>query len=171
MQIDMDQEIVRVLEDEDYFKIMIKASRPFKTILTEDELESCKRVATWKALKKFDPSKGASFMTFLYRGVFLECKMAAKFVMKHRLKKLDGTEIKIIPIMDSVGVTRQHEDTDIKKIEFLEEINSVDGGDILIDYFINGMSLQEIGDSRNIKKSRAASLKNKAIKILKKRFA
>jgi DNA-directed RNA polymerase specialized sigma subunit len=171
MQKDFDESIVEIFKNKDYVMIMRKAAKPFFKILGEEEIEACKRIAAWKALSRYDDSKGAKFMTYLYRGVFLECKMTAKKEMGARCKIFsNGKVVKIMNALSDTIEATAKSDCRFAMVDLIEEIKNLENGDILIDYYINNKSLEEIGESRKIGRNRIFYKKNKALKILRGRL-
>lgn len=170
-----DDEILAVYEDKDNRLIMGKAAMPFTTILTQDEIESCKKRAIWRSLINYDPSMNTKYATYLYRGVFLECRSSAGFVMKHRKKSVKSKkkikEVKIIQI-DNLGpdfVVKESLPM-VEKIALMEEINSLEDGHILIDFYLNGLSYDEIAVKNEIDKSEVTQRKSKVLRKLRKKF-
>jgi DNA-directed RNA polymerase specialized sigma subunit len=154
---------------------MGKAAVPFCTILTPDEIESCKKKAIWRSLINYDPSKNTKYATYLYRGVFLECRSSASFIMKHRKKSVKSKkavkEIKIFEV-EQLGVefTIREALPMAERIALMDEINSLEDGHILIDFYLNGLSYDEIALKNDIQKSDVTQRKSKVLRKLKKKF-
>lgn len=174
-----DQEILDVYENKDYWMIMRKASFPFSTILSPEEIESCKKKAIWRSLINFNPSKNTKYATYLYRGVFLECRTNASFIMNHRRKSIKSKkhkteEIRVYGLFNGTNMS-----TDLvfdepipmpKMVELMDEINSTEDGHILIDFYINGLSYEEIAQKNSIQRSDVTQRKNKVLRKLKKSY-
>lgn len=124
------------LENNENQKIMNKAARPFRKVLDYDEVENCKRLAMWKALRSYDSEKGSKFTTFLYRGVYFECKGAASQIMK----SADNLEF-----FEEYGNYEQPQST-LENIEWVDEIKNISGGEILFDEYYLGLNLTEIAE-------------------------
>lgn len=169
------EEILAVYNDKDNKQIMGKAAIPFTTILTPDEIESCKKKAIWRSLINYDPNMNTKYATYLYRGVFLECRSSASFVMKHRKKMVKSNnkvnEIKIYEVekFDSEFMLKESLPM-VKRVELMDEINSLEDGHILIDFYLNGLSYDEIAAKNNIQKSEVTQRKSKVLRKLKKKF-
>jgi DNA-directed RNA polymerase specialized sigma24 family protein len=169
------EEILSVYNDIDNKKIMGKAAVPFVTILTPDEIESCKKKAIWRSLINYDPTMNTKYATYLYRGVFLECRSSASFVMKHRKRSVKSknkvNEVRIFEV-DKLGSDFTVKETlpMVDRIALMDEINSLEDGDILIDFYLNGLSYDEIAVKNNIDKSEVTQRKSKVLRKLKKKF-
>ena len=152
------------LVNEDYQKIMSSSARRFAGILSSDEIESCKKKALWKALESYDPTrvnsqnKTSKFTSYLYRGVMLECKTQVKFVINGRnnLKQCH----------ENLGSV----DNYFSNIEIFDELNSIKHGDILLDFFFNGLSVKEIAEKHEVSSQTIGVRKKKALNLLKSRF-
>lgn len=81
---DVNSDINNALKDENILKIMNKASKRFKNQLDSDAIKTCQLNALWKTFLNHDPSKGAKFTTYLYKGVFIECMKEIKFSNKNK---------------------------------------------------------------------------------------
>ena len=75
----MDTKIENALKDENIVNIMNKAASSFRNQLNQDELDTCKLNALWKAFLNHDKKKAAKFTTYLYNGVRIECIREVKF--------------------------------------------------------------------------------------------
>lgn len=169
------EEILEVYGNKDYDLIMHKASRPFSKILNADELRSCKDRAIWKSLAGFDPSRNTKYATYLYRGVFLECRSSASFVMKHRKKtvkyKNKVNEIRVFEVDNTGGEIALKESlTPQARLELMDEINSLEDGHILIDFYLIGLSYDEIAEKNSITVDEVKKKKNKVLKKLRKKI-
>lgn len=168
-------EILAVYNDKDNKLIMGKAAMPFTSILTPDEIESCKKKAIWRSLINYDPNMNTKYATYLYRGVFLECRSSASFVMKHRKKSVKSKnkvkEVRIFEV-DKLGseFTMRESLPMVDRIALMDEIDSLEDGHILIDFYLNGLSYDEIAVKNNIQKSEVTQRKSKVLRKLKKKF-
>jgi hypothetical protein len=80
----LNDKINEALKDENILKIMNKASKRFKNQLDSEIIKTCQLNALWKTFVNHDPSKGAKFTTYLYKGVFIECMKEIKFSNKNK---------------------------------------------------------------------------------------
>lgn len=159
-----DVELEVAINNQDYQKIMGKASKSYCSVLSFDEIESCKLLALWRALEKYNPevinkrNKQSKFTSFLYRGVQLECKTAVKFV-------LSGNKMKE-PLHENLGA----ESKDIESIELIDEIRRTPHGDIIIDMYYNGLTTKELAEKFGVSKQIITVRKKRALKSLKARL-
>lgn len=63
------------LKDEKNKKVFACLGKKYYSGIPPDEMESCKLLGLWKALKKYDPDKKRKFSNFLYVSVDWECKL------------------------------------------------------------------------------------------------
>lgn len=154
----LDETIRKALENEDYQKIMGKASSKFSYILSKDELESCKIEAMWKALAGYDKSRGTKFTSYLYRGVYLECKTHVKFIM--------GGRRDAVLCHPNIG----KEDKTFLMIEIRDELSNMENGGIISDYYFDGLSLGEMSEKYGVSKQTIGIRKKKALNLLKSRL-
>jgi hypothetical protein len=165
MNVVTNEEMDSALKNEDYIKIMGKACVPFYWILSPDEIETCKMTALWKALRGYKENtvgqnnKAVKFTSYLYRGVFLECKTYTKFIQK-------GRQDSGLSDFNS-GST----DKNISSYELIEELNGVKDGDLLYDCYFNNHSIEEISQKTGLSKQTMGAKKKKALERLRKRLA
>lgn len=158
------EEMIKAIDNDEYQKIMSKASQKFAKILNRDELESCKMTALWKALENYDGSrtnsknKKSKFTSYLYRGVELECKTAVKFVLAGRRNESI--------LHDNIGV----ESNSIEAFELKDEISKTEYGEILEDVYYNGLNTKELSKKFGVSKQIIAIRKKRALNFLKARI-
>tara|TARA_R110002020_G_C16109899_1_gene759446 strand:+ start:306 stop:797 length:492 start_codon:yes stop_codon:yes gene_type:complete len=70
-------------KDRNNINILNKACSRYIKSIPADELERCKLIALWEALKAFDPEKGGKFTSFLYKRADWECKKQLYAINKH----------------------------------------------------------------------------------------
>ena len=83
MELTLNEKIERDMKDQDLIRIMNKASMSFSKQLSLDEIETCHVNAMWKAHQHYNPKFGTLFLTYLYKGVQIECLRELKFKQKH----------------------------------------------------------------------------------------
>lgn len=158
------EDVIEAMGNEEYQKIMARASKKFFKILNVDEIECCKLNALWKALLKYDENavsksgRTPKFTSFLYRGVELECKTASKFVATGR--KPQGT------LHENIGVDSSF----IDAIDMRDEMMRIDHGDIIDDIYYEGMTIKEIAANRGVSTQIISLRKKRALKSLKLRL-
>ena len=79
MELTLNEKIERDMRDEDLVRIMNKASMSFSKQLSLDEIQTCHVNAMWKAHQHYNPKFGTLFLTYLYKGVQIECLRELKF--------------------------------------------------------------------------------------------
>ena len=165
MKIVTNDEVVEAFENVEYQKIMNRAASKFKGILNPDEIDTCKLNALWKALRSYDPEKVSDrtkrrtkFTSYLYRGMSLECKTEAKFIMKFK------------QVARSINDNIECEKNTAKDMEVREEILSVKHGEIIEDIVFNNCSILEISKKTGISPQYTQVKKQKALKSLKERL-
>jgi DNA-directed RNA polymerase specialized sigma subunit len=159
------EQIEEALKNEDYQKIMAASAKKFYGLLSQDELESCKLMALWNALKSFDSENinkngnPTKFTTYLFSGVFLECRTMTKFVMKNKKETR--------PYHPNIEAKADNGDFDI---ELLEELNSISDGDIIKSLYVDGETVKEISKRKNLSKQAIYNRKEKALKLMRSRI-
>jgi predicted DNA-binding protein (UPF0251 family) len=146
----VNEKIERDMKDEDLVRIMNKASMSFSNQLSFDEISTCHINAMWKAHEHYDPKFGTLFLTYLYKGVQIECLRELKFKQKHQNFK---------PMHANICDKREYG----FRLELEEEIDLLPNKDMVRDK-LSGLSVKEIAEKfglnrettrRKIKKSLA----------------
>jgi len=87
---------IRIIGDEEFdvawsdinnIKIINKVCSKYVKIIPRDELDRCKLIALWEALKAYDPEKGQRFTSFLYNRIDWECKKQLYDINKRNRQK------------------------------------------------------------------------------------
>jgi RNA polymerase sigma factor (sigma-70 family) len=82
-----DEEFDVAWSDINNVKIMNKVCSKYVKIIPRDELDRCKLVALWEALKAYDSEKGQKFTSFLYNRIDWECKKQLYDINKRNRQK------------------------------------------------------------------------------------
>lgn len=151
------KEIEENLIDKDCIKIMAKAAMRYASVLSADEIDSCKKVAMWKALRGYDSSRAVKFHTYLYRGVMNECRSQIRFFYANKAKNELHENIR-----SNNNVSNY--------IEILEEVAATPGGDMLIHKYIDGFSTKEIAQMYSLHPETVLKRQRKAIKYIKSKL-
>ena len=147
-ELTINEKIERDMKDEDLVRIMNKASMSFSNQLSFDEISTCHINAMWKAHEHYDPKFGTLFLTYLYKGVQIECLRELKFKQKHR---------DFQPMHANIQNKKDYSFA----IELEEEIDLLPNKDMVRDK-LSGLSVKEIAEKfglnrettrRKIKKS------------------
>ena len=150
MELTLNEKIERDMRDEDLVRIMNKASMSFSKQLSLDEIQTCHVNAMWKAHQHYNPKFGTLFLTYLYKGVQIECLRELKFKQKNS---------DFGPIHSNI-----HDRKDYSfSVELEEEIDLLPNKQMVRDK-LSGLSVKEIAEKfglnrettrRKIKKSLA----------------
>ena len=106
-----DEEFDVAWKDTNNIKIINKVCSKYSKIIPRDELDRCKLIALWEALKAYDPEKGQKFTSFLYNRIDWECKKQLYDINKrNRQKKYnaalhfseDANEIEINDVIEKL---------------------------------------------------------------------
>jgi DNA-directed RNA polymerase specialized sigma subunit len=165
MNIVTNEQVQEALKNEDYQKIMAASAKKFYGLLSQDELESCKLMALWNALKSFDPENinkngnPTKFTTYLFSGVFLECRTMTKFVMKNK-KETRSYHPNIEAKADNGDFN----------VELMDELDSIPDGDIIKSLYVDGDTIKEIAERKNLSKQAIYNRKEKALKLMRHRM-
>ena len=146
------------LKNPDVVNIMNAIGNKYTRSIDVDEIESIKMLTLWKCIKKFDPTRGAKFTSYLYQQL--------SFAFKNELKKKkqmwyrDNNQIDIIN-------NDYHQDTGM---EFNDTISGLpdEVSKILKQRFIGNMTMVEIARANGYSRETARRRLKKAIKICQK---
>lgn len=125
-----------------------------KCCLSKDEIEQNIRIAIWKCLPRYKPDGGMSLRSFIWQSAHWELNREYK-----QLNKLQGyKKDKSVNILDG--------------IETKDCVNSLPEKykDVLIKYYLEGKTLQEIGTELGKTAESVRICKIKAKKILEERL-
>ena len=61
-----DAEFNEALENKDNVRIMNSVCSRYRKSIPYEEIERCKMISLWEALRAFDPNGGKKFTSFLY---------------------------------------------------------------------------------------------------------
>ena len=132
----MDTEIENALKDADIQNIMNKATASFRSQLDDDEIQTCKLNALWKAIVNYYENKAAKFTTYLYKGVALECLNQ----QKNNSSKTSYILHKNLP--DPIDHTL--------RIDMLDLIKHCDEPELIYDRYYKNMTIKELAQQRGI---------------------
>ena len=133
----IDKKIENALTDKDITNIMNHACKRFIKQLDQDDIYTCKLNALWKCFLNFKPEKKCKFTTYLYKGVYIECLKAVKFLNKHRsnhklhpsINAPKNTEELMIDILDEA-------ENDLEKSLILDKISKMTNEELSNKYGI-----------------------------------
>ena len=79
-----ESEFLEAYRNLDNTRIMNKVCSRYRNTIPHDEIERCKLVALWEAMKAFDPNGGRKFTSFLYNRIDWECKKEIQRINRHK---------------------------------------------------------------------------------------
>ena len=133
----IDIKIEKALNDKDITNIMNHACKKFIRQLDSDDIYTCKLNALWKCFLNFKPEKNCKFTTYLYKGVYIECLKAVKFLNKHKpnqrlhpsIKAPKNTEELLIDILDEA-------ETDLEENLIMDKVSKMTNEELSNKYGI-----------------------------------
>ena len=156
-----DQEYAEAYDNRDNTNIIHAALRPYNSMLDVDERKECGMLALWEAMKNHDPTKGQKFTTTLYKYVRWHAQRAIQ--RKHQEKLKADNFCPANPETFYVGDF-------IEKVELEDLMNKLEERDrtILRQKYIEGYTLQEIGEFHGFTREAARQNLKKARRKLRK---
>lgn len=148
-----------ILNNEDLIKIGNKAAQSFTETLSKDEIQNCIAGAAWVAANNFKEDKKTKFSTYFYKGVYYQC-------LKH-IKQLKANQ----PLTNRNLSNLSKFNSDVEKIDLMDEINVCSNPDIIIDKFYYNMTLEDMAKKRGVSKETIRFRLKKDIKFLKNRLS
>jgi flagellin-specific chaperone FliS len=147
----IDKKIENALNDRDINNIMNHACKNFVKQLDKDEIYTCKINALWKCFLNFKPEKQCKFTTYLYKGVYIECLKAVKFINKNK------ATAKLHPSI------KAPQNTNELMVDLMDEANSSFEANLIIDK-ISKMTNEELSNKYGLGKE---TIRKKVKKIAK----
>ena len=148
----MDNKMKELLSDSNIIGIMNAVSSRYRTI-DPDQIDSIKLNTLWECIKKYDPSRGAKFTSYLYQNL--------NFAFKNELKKKTREFA-----TDTLELSAQ--DSYVDYGDVFEGIPE-EYADLLKQKFISNMTMNEIGMINGYSRETARRKVAKAVKIYKKK--
>lgn len=144
----------------DNIRIMNSVCSRYRNTIPQDEIERCKLIALWEAMKAFDPNGGRKFTSFLYNRIDWECKKQIQQINRARRKIAFSIEG---PLEDCKSIT-QYESIAIKDaIDYL----GIKYRTVLYQRYFERMTMQEIADTNDYSRETARRYINIALEKLK----
>ena len=155
-----DSDFEKSLKNLDNVRIMGKVCSKYRFIIPADELDRCKLIALWEALKSFDPEGGRKFTSFLYNRITWECQKQLAEINKHR--KNISFDCEYGDLFIAIGDVRS-------KVEIQELFDQLDSpfGKVLYQRFFEQLTMEEIGERNNYSRETARRYILKAIEKIK----
>ena len=138
----------------DIQNIMNKVAGRYKLSIDYDDIESIKMQTLWNCIKKYDPSRGSKFTSYLYQQL--------SFAFKNKLKS-KSIEYSNISLEKQDFKTTQ-------KYEVMDVLTGLapDLKEIIKQRFYDNMTMVEIGEANGYSRETARRRLKKAIKICQK---
>ena len=154
--------IEEILNNEDCISIANKAAIPFMNSLSQDEINYCIANAAWNSVKSFNPDKNVKLLTYLYRGVVIECT-------KHVKSNINKNKLKISPSTKGLYIASDNRN-DIENIDMLDEIKNCEDPSLMYRRFYENKTLNELAKEENLTKEAIRLRIQKNLKIIKSRI-
>ncbi len=154
-----DEELRKALSNSDNKGVLNRVLLGYNKVLTKEELDSCGLLATWRALQKHRPEYGQKFTTSLYRFAHWECRreLRAKRNKKNLLNTISFSHKKF-------DIASPQKDTDeIKGVRECLSMLPENHRNILIQYYYDRMTMEEIGEANSYSKELARQRISKAL--------
>ena len=158
-----DSELREALKNRDNTNVMNKICSKYTEIISYEELQRCKLISLWEALKSYDPSKGkCKFTSFLCNRLFWEIQKQLYEINKaRRIPKSDSASTLISEICHS------KENFDNLEIDEIFENLDNNSRDILFKRFYESKTAKEIGQDNGYGRETARRRINEALEKLK----
>ncbi len=145
-----ESEFEDALENIDNIRIINSACKKYRNIIPTEDLQRCKLISLWEAMKAFDPNGGKKFTSFLYTRVDWECKKQVADIIKHKTRHTQVND-EIFPIIGKID-GKVFNEIDIKDtIKLLpDEFQKV-----IHQRFFEKLTMEEIARSNNYSRETA----------------
>ena len=154
-----DKELLEALSDINNVRIINKVCYKYRQTIPYDELERCKLISLWQALKAFDPEGGRKFTSFLYNRIDWECKKQIYQINRIKKKHIFCEE-----------VTKEDPHSDQHSFEMQEVLCKLDPKyqKVVTQRFFNKMTMQEIADKNGYSRETARRYVKKGLDEIRK---
>lgn len=155
-------EFKEALENIDNIRIINSACSKYRNIIPAEDLQRCKLISLWEAMKAFDPEGGKKFTSFLYTRVDWECKKQVADIIKNKTRYAQVNE-EIFPIIGRIDAKT------FSEIDIKDSINmlSDEFQKVLHQRFFEKLTMEEIAKSNNYSRETARRHIINALKKLK----
>ncbi len=155
----LNNDIEKALKNQDYVKVMMKATAKFRRTLDQDTIETCQLHGLWRSLESYDDSYNVKFTTYLFKGVFIECVKAAKFQKRH-LRYAGKT------MHNNVA---QSDQGDLAMVDLQDEIDHSSDPEMLRER-ATGSTISEIAETRAISRETVRKRLKKMSRRMQSRY-
>jgi len=137
-----------------------------------DDLEQEFRMLLLKCGNNYKPEIGAAFETYFITSCKNKVKSLQRDLKREKRPKvefsLNEEDYRGVPLIDSITYTVEADSATLALI--LDELDKLPNKEITIDYYLNGMTLQEISNKTDLSLSMVYRLNNENVETLKKVF-
>jgi RNA polymerase sigma factor (sigma-70 family) len=160
-----ESEFLEAYKNLDNTRIMNKVCSRYRNTIPHDEIERCKLVALWEAMKAFDPNGGRKFTSFLYNRIDWECKKEIQRINRHKKRTTFFID----------GHPEGSHTPDYRNLRNYETVNMEEAIETLVpkyknilhQRFFERMTMQEIADRNNYSRETARRYINIALEKLR----
>lgn len=146
-------------KNRDNLRIMNKVCSKYRATIPADEIERCKLISLWEAMKAYDPNGGKKFTSFLHTRIDWECKRKINEI--NRQKKRNGYEFQ-----ESLYILYKNKDTaEIKDI--LDKL-PIKFQKVLDQRFFHRMTMEEIAKENGYSRETARRYIIQALDLVRK---
>ena len=160
--------------------IIYKVFNQYKRSIDTDELNSLKMLTLWNCVKKYDPTKGTQFTSFLYQHLTFACKNELKkkrreHACEHIEQYTNKHDVKFCGHGQRAAVWGESSHYDHMLGGYSREMHDmIDGlppeiSKVLKQRFVYSMTMNEIGDANGYSRETARRRLINAIQVCRKR--
>ena len=144
----------------DNIRIMNKVCSRYRNTIPKEEIERCKLIALWEAMKAFDPNGGRKFTSFLYNRIDWECKREIQKMNRRKRKSSISLDH---PVQDFKTLNED------QKIHIKDALSKIENKYELVikQRFFERMTMQEIAFKNNYSRETARRYINIGLEKLK----
>ena len=147
----MDKTFNEAVNNIDYTRIMDKVCSRYSKSVDPDDLSSMRLNTLWDCTKKYDPTRGMKFSSYLYQQL--------TFAIKNSLKK-KRREFTNIPIEKS---KTEHENISLVLSDLPKEYEN-----LLRQKYLGNMTMEEIGKENGYSREKKKKKINKALGLYRR---
>ena len=140
-----DAEFNEALENKDNVRIMNSVCSRYRKSIPYEEIERCKMISLWEALRAFAPNGVKKFTSFLYTRTDWECKRQISAMKR-------GQKIKALEFKESLYVLLNKDTIEIEDI--ISNLNSK-YKKVIEQRFFYRMTMEEIAKENNYSRETA----------------
>lgn len=155
-----DSDFEKALKDSNNQRIMNKVSCRYINAINYDDLESEKLVVLWECLKTYDPSRKKKFTSFLYQKLDWRYKKLIREKRRSRSRNYENLDLK------NFG---EGSDVEQKILSYTDGL-PIHLKRVITQYYLDNMTIEEIGHKNHYSRETARRLIKKAIKKIRHRL-